>query len=118
MWQWYPGGVNDFFFDDMTHYAFAFGGNVLWAGILIHFLREFFARRNPISGAIAVLVGFVMMLGFSPFWMLHNPVDLRLMLHVNEIIVLVIVGNFYFCLWRARKFKRTRSDDRAAPRTP
>lgn len=68
-----------------------------WIPILAHFWKAYRHRGNPISLAIAALIGLLMVLDLSTLW-IYGEVPPIIVATVGQILCLVICGYFHYAV--------------------
>lgn len=94
----------------MTNWTFgllAVAQAVLWIPVLLHFFRQWWKRRNPISLAIMLLVMMAVYVGTMPVWLASTSVA---WISTAVLVVDILVcANFYVAFgWSRLKFSDAR----------
>lgn len=93
-----------------THYVVVAVAEIMWIPILVHFLKAWRARRNPVSAAIAGLVGFFMFIIPSPIWLANYGIPIDKIFTANEVAGLLVAIHFHFSFWISnRRFPDNRT---------
>lgn len=89
----------------------AFSLAVGWIPIVWKFLRNWQARHNPISLAIAILAAFATWMAIVPYWLVGDSVSPKGVAIGIVVVNAIVLGGFYFAEWRASiRFPEARGD--------
>lgn len=93
----------------MLYYILATISASLWTPILLKFRRNWSERKNPVSLAIFILVGFLMWTAVAGFWLMSGGVSPAFFAVAWGVVSNVIAISFHLSFYMAnKKFKDSR----------